>query len=255
MQDIIRRTGITIFALYCGATPTLSFCEAEPNSIEIGAMQENLDQGFADWQNLDLVASHKWAPRQTIYGELHDFERFSVHDKQLVAGYYHPLGDNTTGLIEFAASADHHFLPEWSILGQVEQQLSAGWGLQLGWRHNEYPQTTSDLVVTTVERYWLNYRAAYSLYLGKPEGAGAASSHRVTFDYYFADRNSMGVAFSQGKEVENVGGVITTDVRSVALTGHYWFAPTWSVAMEASRHGQGDLYVRKGIRLGLRRTF
>lgn len=251
--EVLRRWGVTILVL--GAAPALCHSEDAPNSIEIGVTQENLDRGFTDWQSVYLTASHKLASRQVVYGELREAEHFSERDKQFVAGYYHPADDKTTGLIEIAASPDHHFTAEWSILGQLERQLGAGWGLQLGWRHNKYPQTASDLTVFTAERYWSSYRAGYSLYLGKPKGAGAASSHRVAFDYYFADRNSLGMAFSLGKEVENVGGVITTDVRSIAVIGRYWLAPVWSIVMDASRHEQGDLYVRKGVRLGIQRVF
>jgi YaiO family outer membrane protein len=242
--------------IFCiGAAASVCYGEDLSNSVEVGAMQENLDRGFSDWQSIYLAASHKFAPRQTLYGEVHQAERFSDRDKNLVAGYYHPLGDKTTALIEAGISPDHHFLPEWTLLGQVERQLGAGWGLQIGFRHSEYSQSASDLAVLTAERYWGSYRAAYSLYVGKPEGAGAASSHRVAIEYFYADRNSVGMAFSRGKEVENVGTVITTDVRSIALTGHHWFTPTWSIQSNAGRHEQGDLYVRKGVGLGIQHLY
>jgi YaiO family outer membrane protein len=236
---------------------TATICHGEDlsNSVEVGVIHENLNQGFSDWQNLYLAASHKFAPRQTLYGEVHEAERFSQRDKKLVAGYYHPLGDKTTALIEAGVSPDHRFLPEWSLLGQFDRQLGAGWGLQLGFRHSEYSQSASDLAVLTAERYWSSYRAAYSLYVGKPEGAGSASSHRVAVEYFYADRNSVGIAFSRGKEVENVGTVITTNVRSIALTGRHWFTPTWSIQINAGWHEQGDLYVRKGVGLGIQHLY
>ncbi len=252
LASYLRALGLALYT--CAAT---SICHGEDlsNSVEVGAIHENLNQGFSDWQNLYLAASHKFAPRQTLYGEVHEAERFSQRDKKLVAGYYHPLGDKTTALIEASMSPDHRFLPEWSLLGQFDRQLGAGWGLQLGFRHSEYSQSASDLAVLTAERYWSSYRAAYSLYVGKPEGAGSASSHRVAIDYFYADRNSVGIAFSRGKEVENVGAVITTDVRSIALTGRHWLTPTWAIQFNVGRHEQGDLYVRKGVGLGIQHLY
>jgi YaiO family outer membrane protein len=225
------------------------------NSVEIGVSQEDLDSRFSDWQDISLTASHKFAPRRVLYGEIRDAEHFSQHDKLLGIGYQHPTGDKSSVSVEASASPDHHFTPEWSLLGQFERQLGAGWGIQVGWRHSEYTSAATDLVTLTIERYWNSFRTAYSLYSGKPEGASSASSHRLAFDYFYFDRNSLGIALSGGKEVENVGRVITTDVSSIALYGRHWISSTWSIVFGLSRHEQGDLYVRKGVRLGVRHIF
>jgi YaiO family outer membrane protein len=244
---------VAALALFACAAPCRG--EGPVNSIEAGATLENLDGGFEDWESVNVVASHRFATRQVLYGEARESDRFAERDRQFTTGYYHPLDDKTTALIEIAVSPEHHFTPEWTALVQTERQLGAGYGLQVGWRHGEYSATATDLITLTFERYWGAYRIAYTHYLGKPEGVGFAASGRLQFDYFYADRSAAGIVLFQGKEVENVGRVITTDVRGVALTARHWLSAAWAIAFDAWRHEQGDLYVRTGVRLGLRHDF
>jgi len=110
-----------------------------------------------------------------------------------------------------------------------------------------------------VERYFGSYRAAYTLYNGKPEGESSASSHRLAFDYYYhGERSRIGVAVTWGREVEYVGpptGIIVSDVRAFALLGRHWLTPSWALTWDLGTHEQGDLYRRTGGRLGLRHRF
>ncbi len=106
--------------------------------------------------------------------------RFNQQDREISGGYYYPLSETWTGLIEASVSPDHKVLPRSSVFGQLQKAFDDGWNVQAGLRRTQYNTASTDLMVLTGERYWGNYRAAYKFYLGKPQGAGAAPSHYGT---------------------------------------------------------------------------
>ena len=138
------------------------------------------------------------------------------------------------------------------------KSLPGGWGIALGLRRSEYNTSSVNITSLLAERYWDNFRGAYTLYSGRPDGASSAASHRFQLSYYYGDRNSIGLSYTTGREVENTGppaGVITSDVRDWTLMGRHWFVPGWAFSYELLTHEQGSLYRRHGLRLGLRHRF
>ena len=229
----------------------------QPTEIELGSSYEDLGKDINHWRSVYLEGVHRFAPREVIYGQVRESERFARRDQEVLGGFYYPLADTWTGLVEANASPSHHILAKWSLFAQLEKSFPAGWGLHAGLRHTEYAQSNTNLALVTAERYFGNFRAAYSLYSGRPEGAGSAASHRFQLSYYYGDGSSVGIAYAVGKEVENVlpAGVLTTDVRSLGLLGRHWFSRQWALSYEALWHEQGTLYTRRGVRVGLRHRF
>lgn len=227
--------------------------------LEAGTTHERLTNDRPDWNSLYLEAAHDLAPRRTLYGWVREVERFDLRDSELAAGYYHPFDPSWTALVEASYSPDHNVLAEASALGQLSWAGGGGWVLSGGARFSRYTENGTRLLTAGVERYFAVYRAAYTLYNGKPEGAGSASSHRLAFDhYYFGERSRVGVAVTWGREVENVGppsGIITSDVRALNLVGRHWLTSSWALSWELGTHEQGDLYRRTGGKLGLRHRF
>lgn len=238
---------------------TLLAGRASALELEGGLTHERLTNDRPDWNSLYVEAAHDFAPRQTLYGLLRETERFNLRDTEIAAAYYHPLAANWNGLIEASYSPDHNVLPETSILGHLSWVAGSGWVLSGGVRFSEYTETGTRVAMGGVERYFGRYRAAYTLYNGKPEGESSASSHRLTFDYYYhGERSRIGVAVTWGREVEYVGpptGIIVSDVRAFALLGRHWLTPSWALTWDLGTHEQGDLYRRTGGRLGLRHRF
>lgn len=226
---------------------------------EAGFTYERLDHDLPDWKSAYLELTHDFAARQTLHGLVRETDRFDQRDTELAAGYYHPFGAAWTALVEASASPDHHVLPKSSLLGQMSWIAGAGWVASAGLRYSEYTEASTRLLIGTLERYFGAWRAGYTLYNGKPEDAGSATTHRVALDhYYYGERSRIGVGVAWGREVEHVGppvGLITSDVRAVALLGRHWITPGWALTWEAGTHEQGDLYRRTGVRLGLRHHF
>ena len=245
------RRALLVLALLAGPAGALE--------LEGGVTHERLTNDRPDWNSVYLEAAHHFAPRRTLYGLLRETERFDFRDTEIAAAYYHPLDAKWTGLIEASYSSDHNVLPESSVLGHLSWAPGGGWVLSGGLRFSEYTDNGARVAMGGVERYFGSYRAAYTLYNGKPEGESSASSHRVALDrYYQGERSRIGVAVTWGREVEYVGpptGIIVSDVRALVLLGRHWFSTAWALTWDLGTHEQGDLYRRTGGRLGLRHHF
>lgn len=232
--------------------------KARATDIEFGYGRETLTNNLPDWTTTYLLATHRLGDRNTLYGGLRETRRFGLDDSEVHAGLYFPLGATWTSQIEVSLSPTHEVLARSSVYGQIQKSLPGGWGLGLGLRHNEYTLVSTNVLSAMAERYWGNFRGAYTLYSGRPEGASSASSHRFQLNYYYSDRNAVGLSYTNGREVENVGpprGVISSDVQNWGVTGQHWFAPSWALTYDLVRHEQGVLYRRQGLRLGIRHNF
>ena len=228
------------------------------SEVELGASRESLTGGRADWTSTSLEGVHRFAPRQTLYGGVRETERFSLRDTEAWAGYYHPLGEKWTALVEASASGQHNVLPKTSVFGQLSRTLPDGWGLSAGLRHSEYTASRVNLLVLGAERYFGDFRAGYTLYAGRPEGAQTGLAQRFALSYYYGEGSFAGISVTGGREVENVGppvGVTSTNVRNLTLTGRHWFARDWGLSWDLVAHEQGSLYRREGFRVGLRYRF
>lgn len=228
------------------------------NTVEFGHGRESLTNNYSDWTNTYLLGSRKLGERQVVYGGLRQTERFDLRDNEAHAGLYFPVGDTWGGVLEASYSATHEVLPQSSAYGFLQKNFSGGWGLGLGLRHSEYTASASNVVSLLAERYWGNFRGAYTLYSGRPEGASSAASHRLQINYYYDERSTIGMSYTNGREVESLGpprGVISTDVQSWAVNGQHWFSPLWAMTYGLIQHEQGALYRRQGLQLGLQRSF
>lgn len=243
------------------AAPLAARAEApapQATQAEAGFSHYALTNGYANWDSAYLDAAHQIGERQSIYGEVQQARRFNLVDREVSGGYYHPLTQRLTGLIEASASPEHNYLPQHSVFGQLQAALGDGWDVQAGLRHSAYTQSSTNVTKLTGERYWGSFRAAYHLYLARLQGSGTAPSHVGQLAWYYSDHSNVTLAVARGRQAESVGpglGVLLVDVRSVSLSGRHWLNPAWAVSYEALSESQGNLYTRKGVRLGLRHAF
>jgi YaiO family outer membrane protein len=240
------------------ASPVDPGLKLRMSEVELGVTQESLDKGLPDWRSIYLEGVHNFAARQTLYGGIRRTERFNKYDTEQWIGYYHPLAPTWTLLLEGSVSEQHQVLPKGSAFAQVFKQLPDGWGLNLGLRRTEYTTSGVSMLVAGGERYWGNWRGAVTVYSGRPDGASSAESYRFQLNRYYGDHSYVGVSYTFGREVENVGppvGILTSDVRNLTLSGRHWLTRDWALAWDLVAHEQGTLYRREGFRLGLRHRF
>lgn len=244
---------------WLAAVLAVSAGAAHAQNIEAGVSRETLSGGRSDWQSLYLEASHSFGERRTLYGQLRETERFGLRDTEAMAGLYWPLARSWTTLFEASVSDTHRVLPRSSVYGELHLALPQGWGVKAGLRHSEFTNAGVDVRVLGAERYFGAWRAAYTLYSGRPGGAvDWEEAHQLRLDRYYGERSSIGVAFTAGREAENVGpplGIVVSEVESLALIGRHWLDNSWAVSYELLSHEQGALYRRRGLRIGARYGF
>ncbi|HEY5992992.1 MAG TPA: YaiO family outer membrane beta-barrel protein [Gallionellaceae bacterium] len=231
---------------------------ATQDEAELGFSHYALSNNYASWDSLYLDGAHRFGQRHSIYGELRETRRFSLTDREISGGYYHPISESWTALVAASTSPEHHVLPQDSLFGQLQKAFDGGWDIQAGLRHTRYNLVSANLLVLTGERYWGNYRAAYTLYQGRLQGSGTAPSHLLLISRYYSDHSYFTLALSRGRQAESLGpglGVLLLDVRGASLSGRHWLNSAWGLSYEAVTEQQGNLYTRRGVLLGLRYAF
>jgi YaiO family outer membrane protein len=229
---------------------------APPLELEAAAGYEHLTAGLPAWRTGSLGIEAPGRSWGSAYGTVVATDRFALSDVQLLAGVAVRLGPRWVMTTEASASPTHEVLPTWSVGMDAARVLSGGWVLHGGLTRTDYTTVGATLGTATVERYWGNYRAAYTAYLAKLDGQAVALNNRLAVDrYYGADQRSrLGLSLALGREVEGQGPqVVTLTTRSVGVLGRHWLNPAWAITVDVTWASEGDAYNRIGTRAGLRR--
>ncbi len=228
-----------------------------PVQVEVGYVHEVLSNGSPDWREEYLDFKKIYAPRTILYGTLRLAERFGLSDSEFTLGGYYPLDSHWTAIVEGSLSPSHNVLPSWSAMGQLYRDLGGGWGMQFGLRHREYTASTVDMDTLMIERYWEDYRAAYTATVSQISGAGSVWSHTLQINYYASDRSTVGLILSAGQEAESAGPgvVLVSTVRSADFIAALWLNHDLAVTIGIGVHDQAPFYTRTRMQLGLRWQF
>ncbi|WP_445157334.1 YaiO family outer membrane beta-barrel protein [Halomonas sp. E14] len=225
--------------------------------VEASLRYDALDSGFDDWltQRLDVQSTQRGEP--TWYGALHRERRYGTWDEALLAGAAVPLGEAWVVQPEVGRTFSADFLARWHADLRVQRVLGGGYVGSASLRRTRYAGSQVDRLALGMERYWGNWRGAYTLNVSDVDVAGTPVGHAVALDYYYGERSSVGVRGALGREEEGLPGgeVATTDVASAALLGRHWFEENWALSWELGAIRQGDLYDRFGVQLGVRYAF
>lgn len=230
---------------------------ARPNEIELTGSFDDLSDGRDAWRGITLRLSHDFSRRENIYAILRGTDRFNEADQELRVGGYLALSEKWTLNLESSVSPSHEVLPHWSVSGRIQRDLSDGWNVQLGLLHRKYTRVESDTGSLTFERYWSDYRAAYTLSTTRIDGGSPGYTHTVQADYFYDDRSFVGAFGYVGEELESLGrGVLLVrDTHGLGLRGVHWFRPEWALTWLVEQQYIEDAFTRRGAFLGLRHRF
>lgn len=237
-------------------------CAAQENprpwEVRVEADYENLDHGQPDWR--EELAQLAWKPRKdfTLLGGARATERFDQRDREGYAAAYLPLGDKGTILhLEGSASSTHKVLAQDSALAEIAQPVGDGWVLTGGAKYSRYTTGNVTIASGTVEKYIRDYRLGYTVYISRLEGASWTPAHRLAASWYRGELTYVTLSAAKGREVENVfpQPLLVTDVSAGSLAGGVEIMPNWGLTFEALYVRQGDLYTRRGARIGTRILF
>ena len=226
--------------------------------VSLDYSRQFLTNGRGTWDEASLGVIHKFSRRRVVYASYSETKRFERRDRKAMIGYYQPLDEKWTLLVEASASPTHRILPKWSGMAQIERSFGNGWIGQAGYRRTEHNSAQVNVARIGVEKYWGLNRAAYALSINNLEDTGTSSSHLIQYNrYYGGESSSIGVSFAAGREIENTGPntVIQSDIYNISFNGKHAVSRSWAFAYGFTQHRQGDLYSRRGLKLGLRFKF
>ncbi len=222
--------------------------------LEAGSERQHFDNGNDDATIQSLVASYKVRDR-VVYGELTHQDRFGRQDTSALLGAYVPLTRRGQLHVEASVTPDPELKPRHTAYAGWYQSLPGGWALEPGVQSTQYRDLRVARYSLNVERYLSNWRLLYGIADVHLEGSSSLN-HRVQADYYYGERNHIGVGHAWGDDQESLpGGVITTPVRSHYLSGQHQIAPRLSILYLIQDTEQGSLYRQTGGRFGLRYHF
>jgi YaiO family outer membrane protein len=251
----MRRAGLLVAA----CAPLGAFAEEAPQppfEVRAEAQRENLDHGQPDWR--EELLQFAWKPRRdtSLSAGARATERFDLKDREGFAAAYVPIAGRTVLHLEGSASSTHHVLPKGSGLAEIAIPFGTGWVGSIAGKYARYDTGNVRMASGTLEKYVGDYRLAYTGYLSRPEGAGWTPAHRFAASWYRGTLTFITLSYATGREVESLpGGLLVTDVRGASLVGGYELQPNWGITLELGQVRQGDLYTRRGVRIGTRVLF
>jgi YaiO family outer membrane protein len=257
------RTGLSalaiLAALLFGAVAAAAAATNPPvpaptTDLELGATYESLTNGFPAWSSQYLLFTKKYDAQRVDYAEVDDVSRFSKHDVQLTLGAYFPLGARWAGFAEGSFSPTYRVLPSNSIAAGATYNSGSKWYEGVTLRHTGYASTNVNSTALSLEHYWASFRIAYSVTAAHLQATGTDVDHSIELDRYYGEKNSyVGIGYTFGREVENVGlpALLVSNVNGLSISGRHWTSDRWAIAYGLESFKQGASYTRSGGHLGL----
>jgi hypothetical protein len=241
------------------------------------------DSSFPDWRRLGLEGGARPTDAGAAYAYTLPGDPLGPNGPETVGGYWHPLSQRLSSLVETSVVPGSLGGAERSVMGQLGTQFGNGWGLQAGIRHSEIgvplpdamgargglgltalppvslgQNTAADLGMLTFERFWDRYRGAYTVSSGRAEGGAIATSHRLQFSYFYSGRSSVGLSYTIGRFFDTtvpLYGMTPVESTNVGVVGEHWFSPSWAINYNALLEDRGVEGLKPEIRVGLRLRF
>jgi YaiO family outer membrane protein len=260
-----KAIAILIASLLCGSATAAGVRPASDAPIQLAQASglrapvsglERRDSGALDEIALDVEQPGLYA-REPRRAPDRDFRRLGLADTETRSRVQYALGEAWTSHFVTGSASPSDPLARQTFHGQVERTLPGGWGLGLGLRRNDFQAAATNALSLSAERDWGDFRGAYTLISGLPEGQ-STESHRFQLSYQYAARSSVGLAYTSGREIDYLGwmrGLASADVTNWSLGGLHRLTPAWAITYDMVRGTQSNLTPQQGLRLGLRHDF
>jgi hypothetical protein len=242
------------------------------------------ESSFSDWRRLATEGGARPGEIGLGYSQLTPGDPLAGNGPETTSGFWVPLSHSLSSLVETSVTPGTLGGIDRSVLGQVAHQLGGGWNMQAGVRHSELGvalpdsmfassaaslsglppamhglgATSADLGKVTVERFWDNYRGAYTVSSARADGGSTATSHKFQFDYFYDASNSVGLSYTTGRSFQTPLGVnmlVPVEATNVGVVGEHWINRAWAINYNALIEDRGIEGLKPEIRVGLRLRF
>lgn len=218
----------------------------ERGSVTLVLGVDELSGDRSSWQNQALRVD--WSARSTtdVFIDVARHRRFANRDVSVSAGLREALTDRWHAGVEVQFADDATFLPESGLAAYAGRKIGDNWVAELRAARRNYRSATVSIWSATAERYFGDFRAAYTLNTARLHGLSTSLSHVLAADWYATSRLTAGLTLAAGDEAEAVGPdqVLESDVRAIVARLQYRVNARVTVRGWIGTHDQGDFYRR-----------
>ena len=191
------------------------------------------------------------AESYTLYGGVREIPRLSRQTVESYGWVFYPLAENLSSSLEAGVTRDSPFASRrYSLFGQLHATLTPGHELSLGLKYT-YDTPQAPL-------FWLSSGSAGGIANGDALAPrlGGGAGYQLQLSYLYGVRNTVGLAYSSGREIEFFGLPYDAlaDARQFMLSGQHWLSPNWALNYDVYAP-DSNLLRRQSLRLGLRYRF
>ena len=215
--------------------------------VMLAASVESLSNDQPDWNNQSLRIDWHATDSFQVFASAGRNERFDEPDTPVSAGTRVEFLDLWHAGLELGYTNNANFLPDNGYTAYAGRRFDQGWVGELRAQRRNYDTATVTIWSARAERYFSDYRAAYTLYVSRLHGLANAVSHAFTLDWYRTADFSAGVTVAFGDENEAIGPglVLESSVASITINGRYALNRRFSLNGWVGVHEQGDFYRRQ----------
>ena len=221
--------------------------------VLLGASHEDLDNGLPNWSHQFVELIRETEDDLRLGFRLNRDVRNDTADVTLGLNAEHVWSSGWFGGIDIGFSGNPHFQPKTAYSGHLGRPLGDGWVADLRYRRREYLAATVDSFIGTIEKYYGDFRFAYSPGLSRLDGSPSFANHTMTVNWYYDEDSNIGITMNTGTEAESIGNgqVLVTDVKGMLLSGRRPLNQRFALQWWLGYHEQGDLYRRRFLGLAV----
>ena len=229
-----------------------------PLFIEAGLTYDQLDNNYDNWHSLYLLMKKEFAVKKRFSAKITSLEKFSITDKELELGLSMPLNPNWDVNLVTTYSPGHKLQPASSFYAQPVYHINDKTSIAASWKQSTYPDFDTTVYTTTLEHYFSNMRLEWTGYASKLKGGaintGFYQTHKIALDYFYAEKNRVGISYSNGDEIEYTGfnNFMVSNVKGFTIKGTHWFNQDFAFVYDLHQFQQGEFYTRDGFLAGVR---
>lgn len=221
-------------------------------------MEATLNERHDTWREVGVGVDIAWPNRARVGARAARSERFDQDDEIFDLYGSVPVTERITiaGRGQFSPSGRARL----ETAGVVEATLALndGWVFTLGGGRSIFPTSRSDLITTTLEHYFDQFRIGYTATLIKPQTIGWQAAHRWFGSVYYGTDSAVSLSLAYGVETDEtlVGAAAAKfDSWGAGFNGRHWltagFGLDYALGYNGLESPRGDHLDRTTFYVGI----
>lgn len=223
--------------------------------LELAHSQDKLSGDYQNWRSNQMNLFLSLPQKDSLSIELNRTQRFGLQDSSVYLNYTRPMQGGAAN-IELGYTPEAEFLFKRMYGVGWNGVIGGGYGYILAYRQRSYRDTLSDSMNLTLEKYFSDYRIAYTNTISSIDKSQTEQSHRLQLQWIGEANNRLGLTYASGNEPVYLGpSSLTAAHVSTVQMDAVWWVKDIGISAAIWRVVQGNFYERTGAQLGLRLAF